>query len=270
MTEEDFELERCRLCELYHDSDDIVQKWQPILEDYIEGDVWLHPFDSKSKERDEQGRLINICSFDDDSFSADFYEFEDEFLLWSETVRKVLEKFPPRFHIRFEYEVKKANRFSAKYDGKYKFAGDVPDFLQLYDEFCKEREALKWAEFWVSESERNVVNDEDVAFELKYDAMRGRLYLNNYLVKRCRLHSTLDEALQGVFANTNHEVKAPSKIKQSVSAIQIPQTLRSVMFRFGGGVWRVHPHITYGELKMRGLDEQKLTKELMSTCIKEA
>lgn len=265
MTEEEFELGRGKLCELYHDSDDIVKKWQPVVEGYVDGHVWLHPVGSENKSRDEQGRLINTCSFNDDSFAADFYEFEDEFLLWSETVREVIEKFPPRFHARFEHEVEKASRFSAKYDGEYKFIGDVPDFLQLYDEFCKEREALKLAEFWVSET----INDDDVAFELKYNAMCGKLYLNNCLVKRCQLHNTLDEALQDIFANEEYEVKAPSKIKPSISAIKMPPRLRSLMFRFGGGIMKMRPYITYGELKMEGLDEVKLTKELMSTCIKE-
>lgn len=270
MTEEEFELGRGKLCELYHDSDDIVKKWQPVVERYVNGHVWLYPVGSKEKSRDEQGRFVNTCSLNDDNFAADFYEFEDEFLLWSETVSEVLGKFPPRFHIRFEYEVEKASRFSAKYDGEYKFIGDVPDFLQLYDEFCKEREALKCAEFWVSEGVRSIISDEDVAFELKYNATRGRLYLNNCLVKRCQLYSTLDEALQSAFTNEKHEAKAPSKIKPSISAIKMPSQLRNLMFRVGGGIMRIHPRITYGELKMEGLDEQKLTRELMSTCIKEA
>lgn len=197
MPDEKFEQKRDRLCELFHESDDIVEKWQPIVEDYVEGGEGLHPWNSEDKEKDAQGRLINVRTFEgDDNFSADYYDFEDEFVAWSGTVQEVMRKLPPRFRARFEHDTREADRFSSQYDEKYNFIGDVPDLLDLYDDFCKEREALKWAEFWTNDAQRSIKKDEDVAFELTYNEMRGELQLNGYLIKRCQLYGTLDNALR--------------------------------------------------------------------------
>lgn len=263
MPDEKFEQKRDRLCELFHESDDIVEKWQPIVEDYVEGSEGLHPWNSEDKEKDAQGRLINVRTFEgDDNFSADYYDFEDEFIAWSGTVQEVMRELPPRFRARFEHDTRKADRFSSQYDEKYNFVGDVPDLLNLYDDFCKEREALKWAEFWTNDAQRSIKKDEDVAFELAYNEMKGELRLNGCLVKRCQLYGTLDNALRAAFASEKNEAKVPSKVKQGISAIHIPVALRGEMISTGGGMMRMKPRITYGELKQLGLDETKIIEEL--------
>lgn len=268
MTDERFEQKRDKLCELFHESDGIAEKWQSIVEEYVEGSEGLHPWNSEDKEKDAKGRLINIRTFDgDDNFAADYFDFEDEFLLWSGSVQEVMRELPPRFRARFEQDAKKSDRFSAQYDKKYNFVGDVPDLLDLYDDFHKEREALRWAEFWTNDVQRNIKKDEDVAFELAYNEMKGELRLNGYLVKRCQLYSTLDSALRAALANEKHEAKAPSKIKQGISAIHIPVVLRGEMLSTGGGMIRMKPRITYGELKQLGLDETKITEELQEISL---
>lgn len=271
MTDEKFEQKRDRLCELFHKSDDIVEKWQPIVEGYVEGGDGLHPWNLEDKEKDAQGRLINIRTFEgDDNFAADYYEFEDEFLSWSGSVQEAMRELPPRFRARFEHDTENADRFSAQYDKKYNFVGDVPDLLGLYDDFRKEREALKWAEFWTNDTQRNIKKDEDVAFELTYNEMKGELRLNGCLVKRCQLYGTLDDALRAAFASKKHEAKVPVKIKQGISAIHIPAALRGEMISTGGGMMRMKPRITYRELKQFGLDEAKISEELQEISLRKS
>ncbi len=263
---ENVEKKEYELNRLWIEALEITRKWEDLVDYYVTSPVGLHPWNSDEKARDENGHLINIRTREgDDDFMGDYGEFERIYAGWSDRVEYWLPTVPPRFQHRFDEVVAQTERFSKQYDGQYTYVGEVPDMLDLYDDFCKKRAAIIDLSNKVSSREWSLQEDDDVAFKLWLNEMSSDLYINSYKVHHLRYDSDLEQALIKALDKNNqtHQVKMDaSKLQTNVSKLKIPQGLRKLMIRTSKQTLAVNPEITYGDLKRAGLNDAEIFDEL--------
>lgn len=257
---------------LWLESEELVGKWELLVEEYVVCSVGLHPWDCDEKAHDEKGHLINIRTFEgDDDLFSDYGDFEREFFAWNERVESWLSSMPLRFKHRFDEVFAQAKRFSERFDDQYSFVGDVPDLLELYDDFCKKQAAMRDLNEKLGSNGWSFREDDDVAFELRYNEMAGDLFVNEYKICRFNLGSELEEALAKALSKNNkaHKVDMDaSGLQGNIGMLRIPRELRKLMIRTSKKSLVVKPRITYGDLKDVGLDDAKIIEEFEQNLAK--
>lgn len=266
MTEDVATIEN-KLNRLWLEAGEMTKKWQPLVDWYVTGSVGLQPWNYDEKERDKNGRLINIRKFEgDDNFASDYYDFQMVFDSWNDRLEGWLSEASPRFRHRFDKVYVEAERFSKQYDSQYTYIGEVPELLALYDDFYKKKVAVDDLAAKIGTKSWSIKDANDIAFTLKYRSMDGDLYVNNYKIHHCRSDSALDKALL-VYLNGEDKDRVGSinmeNLQTSISMLKIPQGLRKIMFGISKGDGLiVKSRVTYGDLKRNNLDESKIVAEL--------
>lgn len=276
MVEEDKNVQtENELNQLWLEAEEMDSKWKSEIIRLVEGDTGLHPWNSRKKVRNKDGRLINIRTFEgDDNLDNCYHTLEFELNGWNSKIDSWLSNVPPRFRRRFDETFTKAERFSKRFDEQYSYEGDVSMLLELYDDFCKKRAAIEdlWGKF--GSDGWSVKEDDDVAFELKYYEMGGDLYIkyanNEYKVHHFRLNGGFEETFSCALDDSNraHKVEIDTDIidtehlQTSIGMLKIPRKLRTLMIKTAKGHLLVNPQITHGDLRREGIDDNEIVGEL--------
>lgn len=261
-----------RLNRLWLEGEELVGKWEPLVKEYVVCSVGLHPWNCDEKTHDEKGHLINIRTFDgDDDLFSDYGDFEREFFAWNERVKSWLSNMPLRFQHRFDEVFAKTERFSKQFDNQYSFVGDVPDLLALYDDFCKKQAAVRDLNEKLGSNGWSFKEDDDIAFELRYNEIAGDLFVNEYKICRFNLDSELEVALAKALSRHNEAHKVDmdaSGLQSNIGMLRIPRELRKLMIRTSKKSLVIKPRITYGDLKSAGLNDAKIIEEFEQNLAK--
>lgn len=270
MTEDVATIEN-KLNRLWLEAGEMAKKWQPLVDWYVAGSVGLQPWNCDKKERDKNGRLINIRKFEgDDNFASDYYDFQMVFDSWNDRLGTWLSKVPPRFRHRFDEVCVEAGRFSEQYDNQYTYIGEVPELLALYDDFYKKKAAVDDLTAKIGSDGWRLKENDDVIFELiQVEERLSRFLCIKHLSGTYKVHqfrdSYFEKALVEALAKNNktHRVKVSAgRLQSNISKLKIPQELRKFMIKTSKQVLIVKPQITYGDLKRANLDDIKIVDEL--------
>lgn len=270
MTEDVATIEN-KLDRLWLDAGKMAQKWQPLVERYVTGSVGLHPWNCTEKERDENGRLINIRKFEgDDDFASDYHDFQMDSDGWNDRLETWLSKVSPRFRHHFNEVYAKAERFSGQYDNQYTYVGDVPELLKLYDDFYKKKVAVDELATKIGLDGWRLKEDDDVIFELiQVEERLNRFLCIKHLSGTYKVHQFRDSYFEKTLVealdknNKMHRVKVSAgRLQSNISKLRIPQKLRKLMIKTSKQVLIVKPQITYGDLKRADLDDIEIVDEL--------
>lgn len=260
-----------KLNRLWLDAGEMAKKWQPLVGWYVTGSVGLRPWNCDEKERDENGRLINIRKFEgDDDFASDYYDFQMVFDSWNDRLESWLSEASPRFRHRFDEVCAETERFSKQYDSQYTYIGEVPELLALYDDFYKKEVAVDDLAAKIGSDGWRLKEDDDVIFELtQVEERLSRFLCIKHLSDTYKVHQFRDSYFEKALVealdknNKTHRVKVSAgRLQSNISKLRIPQKLRKLMIKTSKQVLIVKPQITYGDLKRANLDDIKIVDEL--------
>lgn len=270
MTEDVATIEN-KLNRLWLEAGEMAKKWQPLVDWYVTGSVGLQPWNCNEKERDENGRLINIRKFEgDDDFASDYYDFQMVFDSWNDRLEGWLLEASPRFRHRFDEVCAEIEHFSKQYDSQYVYIGEVPELLALYDDFYKKKVAVDDLAAKIESDGWRLKEDDDVVFELiQVEERLIRFLCIKHLNDTYKVHQFRDSYFEKALVealdknNKTHRVKtSASKFQSNISKLKIPQKLRKLMIKTSKQVLIVKPQITYGDLKRADLDDIEIVDEL--------
>lgn len=184
-------------------------------------------------------------------------------------VLAILEDIPQvSFQIRFNEPKADKTRMLETYKS-YTFTSDMEGFLAKYDKLVAKLDELPKI---IEDYEKSIYQPDDfpqktdpetklnkaVVYRLTYDAMSGRLSINDKEVYKCNLDSKLDKALSSAFNAPDEAVTTSGDLASAISAIRAPEDLKRLMFRTSKGSFRVHPEVTDEDLK-----QNKFSKDII-------
>lgn len=187
-------------------------------------------------------------------------------------VLTVLEDIPQvSFQIRFN-EPKADKTGMLETYKSYTFTSDMEGFLAKYDKLVAKVSELPKI---IEDYEKSIYQPDDfpqkadpetklnktVVYRLTYDAMSGRLSINDKEIYKCNLDSKLDKALSSALNAPDEAVAASGNLASAISAIRAPEGLKRLMFRTSKGSFRVHPEVTDEDLKQNKLSKDAIDAE---------
>jgi len=187
-------------------------------------------------------------------------------------VLAILEGIPQvSFQIRFN-EPKADKAGMLEIYKSYTFTSDMEGFLAKYDKLVGKVNELPKI---IEDYEKSIYQPDDfpqktdpetkpnkaVVYRLTYDAMSGRLSINDKEVYKCNLDSKLDKALSSAFNAPDEAVTTSGNLASAISAIRAPEGLKRLMFRTSKGSFRIHPEVTDEDLKQNKLSKDTIDAE---------
>lgn len=258
------------LLKIYETARKFVDDFEPTITSLINGeDIYYQPLRRRYKAQVVQIN-DNPLSFENSKALADANKtlIETYEKLNADTLA-ILEEMPQvSFRIRFnEPKANKAGMLET-YKG-YSFTADMKSFLTKYDKLvAKVGELPKIIEDYEKSiyqpddfpQKTNIEPSKTVVYRLAYDAMSGRLTINNNEIYKCNLDSKLDKALNNAFNAPDEAITTSGNLASAISAIRAPESLKKLMFRTSKGSFRIHPEVTDEDLK-----QNKLSKDIIDT-----
>ena len=209
-------------------------------------------------------------------YKANIVQVNDNPLSFSNSdaldVLAILEGIPQvSFQIRFN-EPKADKAGMLEIYKSYTFTSDMEGFLAKYDKLVGKVNELPKI---IEDYEKSIYQPDDfpqktdpetkpnkaVAYRLAYDAMSGRLSINDKEVYKCNLDSKLDKALSSAFNAPDEAVTTSGNLASAISAIRAPESLKRLMFRTSKGSFRIHPEVTDEDLKQNKLSKDTIDAE---------
>lgn len=263
---------------LWLEAGEMSKKWQSEVDECVTGPIGIHPYKSKEKIHNEDGRLINLRTFEkDDDFAAIYSNFQLEFFGWDDRLNAWLLAVPPRFQHRFNEVIAETEGFSEQFDGQYVYVGEVPELLALYDDFYKKKAAVDDLIDKIGSDGWRLKENDDIAFELIQikNGLDRFLCVKHagdiYKVHHFRDDSDFEKALVDALSK-NDKIRQvgthASKLQSSISKLKIPQELRKLMIKTSKQTLTVKPQVTYGDLKQANLDDIELIGKLSGSLEK--
>lgn len=247
-------------CDNFEEAVDFLVKNENGIDQFAEGLTGGLPSYKKT----------NIRTFKDKSLKKayDFIKkYHDD---WRSEVVAILDKLPQvRFRMRFDEPSDKSSTSNVIGRFDYEFSKDMEEFLNIYDGFCDEVDELFGI---INDYEETIQNTPElpdpkilprkVIYCLRYDAMQGKLYLNDKEVYKSNLDSKLDRALSDAFKAPKTAVKTNGSVASALDPIKMPKGLKKLVFRVSKNSFKVCPEITDNDLAKAKLDKEKLDREI--------
>lgn len=145
--------------------------------------------------------------------------------------------------------------FLAKYDKLVAKVGELPKIIEDYEK------SIYQPDDFPQKTDPEKKPNKVVAYRLAYDAMSGRLSINDKEVYKCNLDSKLDKALSSAFNAPDEAVTTSGNLASAISAIRAPEGLKRLMFRTSKGSFRIHPEVTDEDLRQNKLDKETIETE---------
>lgn len=179
----------------------------------------------------------------------------------------------PQVSFRIRFNEPKANKVGMLETYKsYTFTANMEGFLAKYDKLVAKVSELPKI---IEDYEKSIYQPDDfpqktdsetkpnkvVVYCLTYDAMSGRLSINDKEVYKCNLDSKLDKALSSAFNAPDEAVTTSGNLASAISAIRAPEGLKRLMFRTSKGSFRIHPDVTDEDLRQNKLDKETIDAE---------
>ena len=143
--------------------------------------------------------------------------------------------------------------FLAKYDKLVAKVDELPKIIEDYEK------SIYQPDDFLQKTDPETKLNKTVVYRLAYDAMSGRLSINDKEIYKCNLDSKLDKALSSAFNAPDEAVTTSGNLASAISAIRAPEDLKRLMFRTSKGSFRVHPEVTDEDLK-----QNKLSKDIIN------
>lgn len=261
------------LLKIYETARKFVDDFEPTITSLINGeDIYYQPLRRRYKAQVVQIN-DNPLSFENSKALADANKtlIETYEKLNADTLA-ILEEIPQvSFRIRFNEP--KANEAGVLETYKdYSFTADMKSFLAKYDKLVAKvgelpkiiedyEESIYQPDDFPQKTDPEKKPNKVVAYRLTYDAMSGRLSINNKEVYKCNLDSKLDKALSSAFSAPDEAVTTSGNLASAISAIRAPEGLKRLMFRTSKGSFRIHPEVTDEDLRQNKLDKETIETE---------
>lgn len=259
------------LLKIYETARKFVDDFEPTITSLINGEGIYH----QPLRRRHKTQVIQIndnpLSFENSEALADANRtLIETYEKLNADVLAILEEIPQvSFRIRFnEPKADKTGRLEIYKD--YAFTADMESFLTKYDKLvAKVGELPKIIEDYEKSiyqpddflQKTNTEPNKTVVYRLAYDAMSGRLTINNNEIYKCNLDSKLDKALSSAFNAPDEAITTSGNLASAISAIRAPEGLKKLMFRTSKGSFRIHPEVTDEDLKQNKLHKETIDAE---------
>ena len=102
----------------------------------------------------------------------------------------------------------------------------------------------------------------DIAYHMRYTT-GGALMINNYIITQPRLDKPVDKALQAAFMRPNTVVEAKGNLSKFKHDIELPNSLKDMLFRVSKSSIMVTPYITQAMLDEYGITRLEIDKSLL-------
>lgn len=259
------------LLKIYETARKFVDDFEPTITRLINGeDVCYQPLRRRHKTQVVQVN-DNPLSFENSEALSDANKtLTETYERLNTDTLAVLEEMPQAsFRIRFnEPKADKAGMLETYKD--YAFTTDMKAFLARYDKLVAKVGELPKI---IEDYEKSIYQPDDfpqktntepsktVVYRLAYDAMSGRLTINNNEIYKCNLDSKLDKALNNAFNAPDEAITTSGSLASAISAIRAPEGLKKLMFRTSKGSFRIHPEVTDEDLRQNKLDKETIEAE---------
>ena len=258
------------LYDLYKDGKMCCSKFEEAVNFLVESKSGIDQFAEGLTYGLPNYKKTNIRTFEDKALKKAYDFIDDYHKRWRSEVMEILDKIPQvRFRMRFDNPTDKnrSNNYLERLD--YEFTDDMNTFLKTYDDFCDEVNELfsiindyEETAQTLSAPQKESTHLEGSVYQLRYNAMQGKLYLNEKEVYKCNLDSKLDKALSSAFDTPKMPTKTNGSIASALNPIKIPKELKKLMFRTSKNSFQICPAIYAEDLAKAGLSKKELDLEI--------